>query len=173
MPYRELRHDHLQLEHNKKPSRPASSPPIQSYITSARRPKNAPTTLPLSKPSKAANPCKNSAIPTRPNSSRENGMHYPYQRRDWSFLMQNVFTSHWAARTAILEQLHAAHCGLQKTWETAKSMFFWPGIKEQIKQCIQKCEQCQKFRPSQPAEPLIQTTADFPMHKVSAGSLQS
>ena len=55
----------------------------------------------------------------------------------------------------------------KKTWETAKSMFFWPGLKEQIKQRMQKCEQCQKFRLSQPAEPLIQTTAGFPMHKVS------
>ena len=77
------------------------------------------------------------------------------------------------SRKQVLEQLHTGHCGLQKTWETAKTMFFWPGLKNQIKQMIERCDACQRFRPSQPIEPLIHTTADFPMHKVSADLAQA
>ena len=80
---------------------------------------------------------------------------------------RRIYVPH-SARPTILRQLHEGHCGLQKTWESAKTMFFWPGLKESIKQQVQTCEQCQRFRFSLACEPLIHTTADFPMHKVSA-----
>ena len=47
------------------------------------------------------------------------------------------------ARQDILPELHKAHCGLEKTLATARKMYFWPGMRGQIKQMVQKCEACQ------------------------------
>ena len=38
------------------------------------------------------------------------------------------------ARMSILRKLHESHCGIQKTWATARSMYYWPMMKTNIKQ---------------------------------------
>ena len=75
-------------------------------------------------------------------------------------------------RTGILKLLHKGHMGLQKTWAKAKSLYFWPNMRSHIQQEIDKCEPCQSLKPSLPKEPLINTTASFPMEKALADLFQ-
>ena len=77
-----------------------------------------------------------------------------------------------AARAIILADLHKGHCGFKKIWETAKPLFFWPDIRNNIKQLTDTCEPCQALRPSLPKEPLLTTTADYPMHRMSSDLFQ-
>ena len=75
-------------------------------------------------------------------------------------------------RAGILKLLHKGHTGLQKTWATAKSLYFWPHMRTHLQQEIGKCEPCQSLKPSLPKEPLIHTTARFPMERASADLFQ-
>ena len=71
------------------------------------------------------------------------------------------------SRKDILRQLHEGHCGYHKTLQTARSLYFWPSMKYDIKAMIDTCEPCQRLRPSKPVEPFIQTVAEFPMEHIS------
>ena len=71
------------------------------------------------------------------------------------------------ARKGILAKLHEGHCGYSKTLQTARALYFWPSMKHDIRNQVDKCESCQQLRPSKPMEPLITTVADFPMEKIS------
>ena len=71
------------------------------------------------------------------------------------------------ARKEILDLLHKAHTGIVKTRKQAQQLYYWPQINADIKTMIESCNECQALLPSQPAEPLQQTTASFPMEKVS------
>ena len=71
------------------------------------------------------------------------------------------------ARKDVLQQLHEGHCGYGKTLQTARSLYFWPSMKYDIKHMIDRCEPCQQLRPSKPLDPLIHTTARFPMEQIS------
>ena len=48
----------------------------------------------------------------------------------------------------IIQELHRSHCGLEKTLAMARGLYFWPGMRGQLKQMIEKCELSQKFQPS-------------------------
>ena len=52
------------------------------------------------------------------------------------------------ARKAIMDELHRAHSGLTKTYKIATQLFYWPGMKNDIKNKIDSCEACQEQRPS-------------------------
>ena len=71
------------------------------------------------------------------------------------------------ARRDVLQQLHEGHCGYNKTVQTARSLYFWPSKKYDIRVMIDKCEPCQNLRPSKPVEPLVQTIAKFPTEQLS------
>ena len=70
-------------------------------------------------------------------------------------------------RKTVLSQLHEGHCGYGKTLQTARSLYYWPSMKYDIKTMIDNCEPCQQLRPSKPVEPFIETTAMFPMEQIS------
>ena len=71
-------------------------------------------------------------------------------------------------RQQILHGLHRAHQGLRRTRSLAQELYFWPGITNDITQTISTCRLCQESRPSQTAEPLLQTEALRPFHSLSA-----
>ena len=70
-------------------------------------------------------------------------------------------------RKKVLQQLHESHCGYGKTLQTARSLYFWPSMKYDIRNIVDNCEACQQLKPSKPFEPLITTKADFPMEHIS------
>ena len=77
-----------------------------------------------------------------------------------------------AARPDILKNLHLQHLGKNYTRETARSLYFWPGMNNSIDQMIEKCSECMTLLPSQQKQPLIQTIASRPFEKVSTDLFQ-
>ena len=73
-----------------------------------------------------------------------------------------------AVRQQILALLHHSHPGIVRMQQLARGLYYWPGMSNDIKGVVDRCEPCQLIRPSLP-----QTTfrahepAEFPMHKVS------
>eukprot|EP00094_Tigriopus_californicus_P010207 TCALIF_09846-PA protein Name:"Similar to K02A2.6 Uncharacterized protein K02A2.6 (Caenorhabditis elegans)" AED:0.34 eAED:0.34 QI:0/0/0/0.33/0.5/0.66/3/0/439 len=64
-----------------------------------------------------------------------------------------------AGRKKILANLHLSDQGLRITRLLAKSLYFWPGITNDINQMIQACSKCQEMRPSQPYDPIQSSAA--------------
>ena len=77
-----------------------------------------------------------------------------------------------SSRPDILKTIHQGHCGIQKSWETAKQLYYWPTLKNDLKQLIDRYVPCQRMRPSLPKEPIITTMAEYPMQKTSADLFQ-
>ncbi len=70
-------------------------------------------------------------------------------------------------RQRILEQLHTPHLGQTKTRYLAKSLYYWPGLNNDIANVTASCSLCAERLASLAKEPLIQTTASRPMEHVS------
>ena len=71
----------------------------------------------------------------------------------------------------IIKELHCAHSGLTKTYKTAKQLYFWPSMKEEIRKEIGACQFCQEDRPAQvrPAlNNLLPSAALHPMLHVAS-----
>ena len=75
------------------------------------------------------------------------------------------------SRKNTLSQLHESHCGYAKTLQTARSIYFWPSMKHDIRAIVDNCEPCQSLQPSKPVEPFIRT-ASFPMEQISIDLFQ-
>ena len=71
-------------------------------------------------------------------------------------------------REKILQLLHLPHCGITKTKQAARQLYYWDTLNNNIETMIEKCEECQQLRPSKPQEPCIMTVAERPMQKLSA-----
>ena len=59
-------------------------------------------------------------------------------------------------RRDILEKLHAAHQGIEKTRLRARTCVSWSGINGDIEEMISKCGMCQEMQHAQRPEPLLQ-----------------
>lgn len=70
------------------------------------------------------------------------------------------------ARPHVLELLHKSHCGTRKTYESARQLYYWPNMKNDIKLVCDSCEACIAFKPSQAREPYQLTHADGPMSEL-------
>ncbi len=71
------------------------------------------------------------------------------------------------ARKEILRLLHLPHQGLTKTRESAKQLYFWPGMSSDIKNTVDSCEACQNLKPSLPSLPVAETAkSTVPMEAV-------
>ena len=51
---------------------------------------------------------------------------------------------------SVLKLLHVSHVGVNKTYDLARSLYYWLGMLNNVKQLIEGCEACSKSRPSQP-----------------------
>ena len=59
------------------------------------------------------------------------------------------------ARRSVLDRLHDAHQGIERTKRRARQTVWWPGISADITNTVQGCQQCQERLPSQRREPLM------------------
>ena len=50
----------------------------------------------------------------------------------------------------VLDLLHTSHVGVIRTYEMARCLYFWPGMLNNVKQLVEGCLTCRKYRPSQP-----------------------
>ena len=72
-------------------------------------------------------------------------------------------------RRKILEKLHLAHQGVQRTKAKARKVLYWPGMGKDIETMVRKCAQCQQLQPKHQAEPLVpHQIPDLPWMKVGA-----
>ena len=58
-------------------------------------------------------------------------------------------------RQHILELLHKAHLGIEKTKARAQAAVYWPGISGDIETYIRKCKECQQYTYKNPNERFI------------------
>ncbi|XP_064630897.1 uncharacterized protein K02A2.6-like [Lineus longissimus] len=58
-------------------------------------------------------------------------------------------------RKNILEQLHDAHQGIEKTRRLARELVYWPNINKDVEDLVSKYSTCQEYRPQDKKEPLI------------------
>eukprot|EP00094_Tigriopus_californicus_P013816 TCALIF_13371-PA protein Name:"Similar to K02A2.6 Uncharacterized protein K02A2.6 (Caenorhabditis elegans)" AED:0.40 eAED:0.40 QI:0/-1/0/1/-1/1/1/0/128 len=78
-----------------------------------------------------------------------------------------------ASRPSILRGLHASHQGIRRTRAWAHQLYFWQGMNNDIDQVVGSCSACHEHRPSQPVEPLIQSTASRPFEAISVDIFKS
>ena len=57
-------------------------------------------------------------------------------------------------RRTVLDRLHAAHLGINKTTERASRSVWWPGITADVKHRVEACQTCRERLPSHPHEPM-------------------
>jgi hypothetical protein len=62
------------------------------------------------------------------------------------------------ARPDIIRKLHASHSGISKTYQLARQLYFWPGMKQAVTDAVQSCAICLAMLPSLPSEPLQETS---------------
>ena len=60
-----------------------------------------------------------------------------------------------AAIKQLLKLLHQGHCGFTKTYNLARELYYWGGMRNDISQMIDNCTACQNTRPSQQPTPMI------------------
>ena len=54
------------------------------------------------------------------------------------------------ARSKIIAELHRAHSGISETYATARQLYYWPHMKNDIERAIAACAICQADQPTQP-----------------------
>ena len=72
-----------------------------------------------------------------------------------------------SCRNKIIQLLHKPHAGISKTLATAKKYYYWPKMRYDLTNAIDKCEECQIHRPKQNNDIPIETKASEPMEKLS------
>ena len=55
----------------------------------------------------------------------------------------------------ILPLVHTSHIGMNKSYDLCRSLYFWPGMFNDIRQTISECKPCNVHRPSQPKNPRL------------------
>ena len=60
-------------------------------------------------------------------------------------------------RRSVLDDLHAAHQGLNRTKARARQVVYWPQLSNDIDIIIRSCAECRHHAPSQVKEPLLAT----------------
>ena len=63
--------------------------------------------------------------------------------------------------------LHKSHSRISKMYATTRARFYWPHMKNDITNIINKCEQCQMHCASLPTDEYINSSASCPMEKVA------
>ena len=56
---------------------------------------------------------------------------------------------------ANLQRLHLGHPGQEKTMALAQQLYYWHGMRNDIKNVTASCQECQARLPSQPANPRV------------------
>ena len=59
-----------------------------------------------------------------------------------------------SAISFILTRLHSVHPGQEKTLKLAQSLFYWPGMTNDIRTFVESCKACFRNLPSQPSNKL-------------------
>lgn len=70
-------------------------------------------------------------------------------------------------RKQILDNLHEAHMGINRTENLARTCVYWPNISNDVANLVNNCDICQKLRKNKTKEPLKpHDIIDLPWHKI-------
>ena len=53
----------------------------------------------------------------------------------------------------VLPLVHTSHIGMNKKYGLCRSLYFWPGMLNDIRQMVSQCKPCNVYKPSQPKNP--------------------
>lgn len=62
----------------------------------------------------------------------------------------------------IVKVLHEPHLGIEKTLSRARMLYYWPVMNKQIRNLVESCKVCEKFKRNNQKEPLVQ--GEIPMY---------
>ena len=85
----------------------------------------------------------------------------PFSRRRYELSVEDGCVL-WGSRVVVppkgkarvLKMLHEAHPGISRIKGLARGYVWWPGIDEELENCVKSCETCQVNRNSPPAAPI-------------------
>ena len=76
-------------------------------------------------------------------------------------------------RKEMIEDLHAAHRGIESSLRRARESIYWPNMNSEVKDYISRCEICLTYSPHQQKEPLLShEVPDRPWAKIAADLFQ-
>jgi hypothetical protein len=76
-------------------------------------------------------------------------------------------------REKMLKLLHEGHFGINRTYDRAREILFWPGMSMDIKKMIQNCKVCERYRYANVKEPLIaHEIPKLPFQKIASDILE-
>lgn len=61
----------------------------------------------------------------------------------------------FSLQSKMLKDVHLSHQGYNKTKNFIKNVIFWPTLYDDLRETILNCQVCQKYKPSNPREPLM------------------
>ena len=68
----------------------------------------------------------------------------------------------------MVKWLHGPHLGIEKTLARARELYYWPGMSSRIREVVQSCIVCERFRRNNQKEPLMQEESPkYPFHIVA------
>ena len=77
-------------------------------------------------------------------------------------------------RKTLLDKLHKAHCGKPKEEQRGRRDYWWPHFARSIEENVRGCDECVKFLPSLPQQPIInQNEATAPAKVIGTDLFQS
>ena len=76
-------------------------------------------------------------------------------------------------RKETIQDLHAAHQGIESTLRRARESIYWPNMNNEVKDYISRCDTCLTYAPRQQKEPLLShEVPDRPWAKVATDLFQ-
>lgn len=76
-------------------------------------------------------------------------------------------------RTKTIQDLHAAHQGIESTLRRAQESIYWPNMNNEVKDYISRCDTCLTYVPRQQKEPLLNHEVPYrPWAKVATDLFQ-
>ncbi|XP_003740183.1 uncharacterized protein K02A2.6-like [Galendromus occidentalis] len=87
---------------------------------------------------------------------------------DGILFRQNRMVIPQASRKSVLEDLHKAHQGIERSLRLARTSVYWPGLAADVKQLVEACTFCQSRAKANSKEPLMPISAPpHPWHTIS------
>ena len=68
------------------------------------------------------------------------------------------------ARKKVLEVVHKAHLGQERTYYCARERFYWPSLREEVFKLVERCPACSEFAgPRKPEKEMVEKPPKGPM----------
>ena len=68
----------------------------------------------------------------------------------------------------MLEVVHKAHLGQERTFYCARERYYWPSLREEVYKMVENCSICSEFAsPRKPEKEVVEKPPGGPMESVS------